>query len=663
MTGERTALGLALCSVFWAVTASADELSVAREALRDGLWDVARTHAEKETVQTNEAKLVILESLAGAGRWNEIRARLDAWRTVKGDGFDYYRAIVAGDRAAAAKILEKGGSPEGLIEARLYEADSLAKAGERTKAEEVWRKVASATNLGERALATVGINLKDKALLQRAYETVADARIRRRVALNLGCVMLKDAATAAEGKKMIRSVVKDSPDAEGAREAFLAMADAEISAEKWKTAYDILCETVEIWPDAAKLGQVNEQLGWTLLKLGKREDALASFVLAEECAADYDAKAVAILKQGDVLSEMGRDEEAMARYRTVLGKFPKSIVAQPLQRMVEVRERENRARALYKAYDFDAASKLFAAVGRADSDRKPRMDFYQVLCLYGQGLDDEACRRAGELAESCPDPIVRSQVRLWLAKFEFNRRNWKRAVAHFRSVADATEGEAAAEALLWAARAAFADNDFTQAIQLTTRLIDRHADSPLKSQALLVQGETLMEQSRFDEAVLILERVILADDTRADDRARAQMLKADALFALGADNSARYSAALEAYNALLFGGNLSPSGTLVVSFKIARVLEKLKRLDEAIDRYYVHVVLAYRTGRARHERYDEEARAVFSRAAFRLADEYESRGKDFQAVAVLRLVADSDVPAAVEADKRIHRITTKGRFL
>ena len=61
--------------------------------------------------------------------------------------------------------------------------------------------------------------------------------------------------------------------------------------------------------------------------------------------------------------------------------------------------------------------------------------------------------------------------------------------------------------------------------------------------------------------------------------------------------------------------------------------------------------------------FTDEARAAFSRASFWLADEHENRGRDRQAVNILRLVAESDVPAAVEAAKRIGRIENKGRVL
>ena len=87
---------------------------------------------------------------------------------------------------------------------------------------------------------------------------------------------------------------------------------------------------------------------------------------------------------------------------------------------------------------------------------------------------------------------------------------------------------------------------------------------------------------------------------------------------MGADNPARYTAALEAYRAMLFGSALTPSAKPVVSFKIGRALEKLKRIDEAMDQYYTQVVLAYRRERLGHVRLDDDARAVFSKAAFRL---------------------------------------------
>jgi tetratricopeptide (TPR) repeat protein len=269
-----------------------------------------------------------------------------------------------------------------------------------------------------------------------------------------------------------------------------------------------------------------------------------------------------------------------------------------------------------------------------------------------------------KVAKNSQDELVRAEATLWAAKFLYNRGEWKESRRLFNEYADMNiKGLRVPEAMMWAARSAFADNDFQRAIETVTAMAERYPSHPLTVLALIVQGEALIELARFDEAVLVLERAALSEGASMQERVRARLLKADALFATGADNAARYTAALETYRAVCFDAKITASGRISVSFKIAKVLERLKRTEEAIDQYYTQVVLAYRDARRKGELLDDDARAAFSRAAFRLADEYESRGKDYQAIHVLELVSNSDVPAASEAAKRIERISMKGGFL
>lgn len=656
-------VGCLLSSAFAASgSAALDEIAVAKAALRDGLWDVARAHAG--VVDSAEAKLIVLESLAGEKKWTEIAERLKGWKGQQGDGFDYYRAVVRGDHAGALAILKRVGSAEGLIEVRLHEAEALAAGGDRPAATAIWREIAATTNLSERVLALVGANLMEEPLLRRAYAEVRTPGLRRRTGLRLGMVLLRDQKTSAEGETLIRSIVKDAPDAEGAMDAYIAVADAKVADGQWKDAMETYRETVEIWPMAARLFAVQEGRGWAMLKLGRREEALEAFRLAGELATDDAARATVLLKEGDILSEMGQVEKAMEKYRAVTEKYPKTTVAVQLKTVLKLREMEAEGRRLYGEFRFAEAMKAFDRVAEADSARRQRMSFFKVLCLYGEGRDDDAESAARELVASCADLVVRAEATMWLAKFLFNRREWKESGQMFAAYAETAEVAAsAAEALLWAARAALAESDCGLAIQLSTRLVERYPDSTFKAGALLVQGESLVEQARFDEAVLVFERALAADGVSPADRQRAQVLKADALFAMGADNPVRYQAALDAYQAVRFGGDLPASGRIVLAFKIARTLEKLKRVDEAVDQYYARVVLAYREERLRNGRLNDEARAAFSRAGLRLADEFESRGKNRQAMNVLALLADSDVPAAEEARKRMDKISNSGRFL
>lgn len=659
------ALGLSL-GVAMAVAlsaAAADELSIAREALRDGLWEIARTHAGTNTAE--EARLVVLESLAGEGKWDELGKRLAGWKDAKGDGFDYYRAVIKGDHAGAMAILKRVGSSEGLIEAQLFEAETLAKDGKHDQANAIWREVVSMTNVGMRVFALASANLMDAELLRRAYAGVEDLALRRMTGLRLGMALLRKPETAAEGMALIRSIVKDSPDVRGSREAFLAMADNEIAAGRWKAAADIYHEAIETWPDVAKTASVQEGRGWVLCQLGRKDEALEAFRLAGSFAKDDEGRAVALAKEGDVLQDLGRSDEAMLCYRKVLEKYPAARVSKDLKPVVRLRELEAKGRNLYREFKFAEARAAFEEVGKGDPARQERMSFFSALCLYGEGRDDEAETEVRRLVKDGTDPAIRLEAMSWLAKFLYNRREWKEAGRLFAESAARRQDdpERAAEALLWAARAAFSDGNPNLAIQLSTGIAERYPDAKVKFQALMVQGESLIELARFDEAVLVFDRIVVSEEVQQDDRVRARMLRADALYAMGADNPSRYAAALEAYRDVRFSGNLSASERLLVSFRIARSLDKLKRTDEAMDQYYTQVVLAYREGRSAGGRFTDEARAAFSKSAFRLADEYESRGQDRQTISVLELVAESDVPAADEAVRRIARMKNKGRFL
>ncbi len=682
-----------------ALTVQAGELDIAREALRDGLWDVARTHAAR--LEGDDAKLLILESYCREARWEEARRALEAW-AVEAPAFAYYRALVLfetgrGDEAAALlaasdfpggthaalaarlkarialangkpsdalRILEETGLAETDLESRMMAAGILAASGDATGAERLWRAAAADSNATERVFVTAAVNLADTNLLREAYARSRDAKLRRSAGLRLGRRLIEDGNTFDEGAALIRAIAKDAPDADGAREAFVAFADALLRAQRHREASDAFHQALETWPALALDAAVQEGRGWALRMLGKSEDAMEAFARAEETATNDTGRATAILEQGDVLSEIGRGEEALAKYRLVLDRYPQTPAGEKLKVIVRLRELEAKGRDLYRNYDFAEAQKIFAQVAEKDPSRKPRMDYYAVLCLYGQGLDREAHERATALAGEDADPAIRAEATLWLAKFAFNRRRWKDSSRLFSAYADMRpKSPEAPSALTWAARAAFADNDFEGAIQTVSRLAERYPDSPEKSRGYLVQGEALIELARFDEAVLVLDRTIAAPGTPPEERIRAQILRADALFAMGADNPVRYREALAGYQSLRLSEKLSPSLKIAVAFKSGRTLEKLKRLDEAIDQYYASVVLAYREGRMKGVRFDDEARAAFARAAFRLADEYESRGKDFQAMHILELVVASDVPASDEAEKRIDRIQTKGKFL
>lgn len=638
----------------------ADELEVASEALRDGLWQVARRHATPATNDT--ARLVVLESWASEGRWDEVRKFLSECADSKGAAFDYYRSAAEGDRLQAMAALKSGGDSRGVADAMMLEAGMKADIGDRAGAEAIWREVVARTNVGERAFAVAAANLGDTKRLREAFARVGQPSLRRFVGLRLGMTLTSAVDTREEGMALVRRLVKESPDDKWARPAFVSMAEAFACEGRWQEAAAVYAETLEIWPEAAKSAAIQEGRGWALLNLSKYQAAIEAFAVAENAAVDAEDKARAAVKIGDALLRMNRPDEAMTKYRQLLGAYPRVSFAEALATVLRVRELEERGRREYAEFRYDEAGRCFAEVAGLDASRRRKMEYFGMLCDYGRGFDDSAVAKARKLAECDDDDEVRADARLWLAKALYNRGEWKESGELFAAYVEMRpQSPSAVSALLWRARAALALNDFALVIQTVTRLVGEYPGSDAIDAALLLQGEALVEQTRFDEAVLVLERVIIDPKATAAERIRAQLLKADALFATGADDQSRYQLALDAYNAVRQGGDIDGSERLTLSFKIARTLEKLRRFDEAEDQYYTQVITAYRTGRLRGERFDDEATAAFSRAAFHLADGFEGRGRALQAVGVLRLVAESDAPAADEARRRILRIENEGR--
>lgn len=695
---KKTAIVLLFAA---AVAARADDLSVAREALRDGLVETARMRAGRAA--GDEARLVVAESYASEGRWNDVLKSLDEWGDATGEAFVYYRALAlaktgksrdalkvldgfdfqdgayaarvplvrawlameSGDKAGALKISKTANFAGGGIDSKMAAAAIFDANGDRPAAEALWREVVASTNAPEEVLSAAARNLGDEASLRRAYAAVSTPGLRSAVGLRLGLALIGSEETFAEGEALIRKTAKDAPSADGAREAFASLADAYLSNGRYKEAADAYREALEAWPEAAKDLAVHEGLGWALRGLGRYSEALEAFVRAEEAATNDVDCATAILEQGDVLSEASRGDEAMAKYRLVLEKYPSTPSGEKLKTVVELREKEALGRELYRSFRFSEAQEIFADIAKRDPSRKPRMDYLEMLCLYGQVKDSEASRKAKDLAAGSPDPAIRAEATLWLAKFFYNARQWPDSCELFTTYATnmVPSSAQAPSALLWASRAAFAGNDFQKCVDIVAKLAKDYPDSKEKTAARLVQGEALVEMSRLDEAILVLDGV--ASDTKATavDRARAKMLKADALFVLGADNSARYREALSGYRSLQLGESLPDETNLELSFKIARTLEKLGRMDEAMDQYYGEVVCAYRDIRASGKTLGDPARATFAKAAFRLADELESRGGFSKAERILTLVTRSDVgPAAKEAHRRLERIKRKGRF-
>ena len=320
-----------------------------------------------------------------------------------------------------------------------------------------------------------------------------------------------------------------------------------------------------------------------------------------------------------------------------------------------------RGRACYHDYRFKDAAADFETVAMRVPERADEMRFLRALCLYGAGRDLDAKAEAAALMASTSNAELRADLMLWCAKYDFNKGEYSDARTGFETYASLRAGTpSAAEALLWAARCSSSLTEYSKAVELATRAANSAGnDRALFVEALIVQGEAVMEQGRYAEAVQVFDRALSQLET-GPNAVRAAMLKADALYAMGAGNLSRYEEAIVAYRALLEGSSLTHDQQIEAAFKIGRALEKLRRTREAMDQYYRNVVLAYSAGLAKGLLYGAPAQTFFARAAFSHADYDMAAGDVDQAVQMLKKVVAADVPAAEEARRRLADVQKGG---
>lgn len=402
-----------------------------------------------------------------------------------------------------------------------------------------------------------------------------------------------------------------------------------------------------------------------LLRSGEKADALALY--REISGEGGDLAVESGLRAASIASALGRYEEAVEIYTGILNAHK-----EPFDEQMRVRSLEGRGRSYYNSLRFREARADFDAVAKLRPARVAEMKFFNALCSFGEGRGDEAEKEVRELLSNTPDTPLRNDLSMWLAQYCALKRENKTAMAMFETCSTnrfAPPGRRI-EALVRAARCATAAADYSAVLDFARRAATNATavaaaksatpETPWVAEAMVQQGEALMELGRADEAVLVFERAskIPAERTLLN---RVAVQRADCLMAMGADDDRRYNQALDAYRAVLLEEDISASMRLETSFKIGRTLEKLRRGDEAMDQYFANVVVAYHDAThpadgGRIQYFDGSARAFLARAVFILADHYEGRGELDQAIRVLGHLENAALPSSDEARRRIARL-------
>ena len=584
----------------------------------------------------DDSRLTVAEALCRTGRPDEARALLETLASTASrreirarSGFllgfsemDSPSSYTAGVARVRAILRANPGDRQSEAAAKVF-ADRLLKAGDAASAEDEYRRYLEAFpsaamdfDVIERrgqALLSLGRNSEAAGAFARAEQAAEDPADRSRLAYLQASAHLAAGNISDAAANFGRSASYGGP---GRDRSLFAQADA-----------------LERGGDAARASGIYTELSGRAGVWGDKAN----------------------LRLISIVARNGQLGEAIERYTKVL-ESPGALSADDVTEAYL-----GRGRACYRDYRFKEASDDFATVASRRPALADGMRFLMALCLYGAGRDAEAKEAAVAIMDSTEDAALRADLMLWCAKYSFNRGEYKDAQSYFSGYASSCAGTApAADALLWAARCASAQMESPKAVELATRAANAaQSDKTLFSEALLVQGEAIMELGRYPEAAQIFDRLASVGGESPVTQ-KAAMLKADALYAMGAGDMGRYEDAIAAYRAIADGGALLPDRRIETSFKIGRALEKLRRTKDAMDQYYRNVVLAYSEETSKGVLLGAPARTFFSRAAFSLADYYAAAGDTLAVRKMLERVIASDVPAANEARRRLDELNANG---
>jgi TolA-binding protein len=649
------------------------------------------------------------KALVGAARYSEARAvleRLDPKRhepslvrdgrfwlggALKGEG-TAEKAVevflsVAGDEAAPAELRARAYRAVAEVEEhrrRLSEAVVALRTGMEL-AGDTSVALGVRYNLG-RLLLQQGRHDEAVPLLKAAITADPGSETSRHAQLTLGNALLQGGrhAEAAEEFQYYLETYTDRPGqadaASGRGSALFAQGRLAESAMAFEKAFGLYSNDVKRAQSLFRQGDAY---------LGNSQHGLAAEAYAKVVDLFPDSKlaAGALYQRGESLARSGNEAEAEALFRSLTESHPDHAVAEEaMHRLAGLKEDTEawqeaidiydgamttysnglfyaealygRGSANFRLFRFALALADFERIGRQFSDSvvAERAAFKQAMCLHWIGRDGDAIAVCHAFAEARPDSELLPDVLYWLGKSTFNSGAYVAAEEHFATFQSKFDDHPLADdSLLWAGRAAARQNEYVRAIETLAKMFKLYPDSDKMAEGRFAQADAFVELANYSAAILLYDEII-NKYSESGLLGPAWGRKGDCQFTLGAEDPKRYQESIESYRVVANSPDASPDEVLQASYKIGRCLEKMDRIDEALEQYYAKVIVQYLRESEKGVWHNEAAKVWFTRAAFSTADILESREDWRGTVRILERVAKADVPAADEARERIGKI-------
>ncbi|MBP5510988.1 MAG: tetratricopeptide repeat protein [Kiritimatiellae bacterium] len=540
---------------------AAEEIAVAQDALRDKLYPVARTHAERvlETAApgSNEAKtalLVVLEALSGEQKYRETLARIDT-AVAKGQTIGpapavaYWRANAylnlneyakARDAAAAAT-----NAPSPYADALLR---TLARAergrGDLPAALAVYREADRSTNLLTRT-----DNALDWAqtLLESGDRKTACEVLDRQSEIGF------ESDSLSEGQLLRGRLFLEAGQAEQAGALFTRLS---MDGRARETArVQALLELSVIALDG---GKTNEAVAFARNAFGRAKEPatrrLAGFRLGDLLTASpatlkegaklikalvqeqpEDARSVqAQLKLADAFLQGGSPAEAAAEYKIFLETYPSSSL--------DTRVLLGRGQALLKLNQAAEAGLAFkrAAEHCADREQKNVCLMKQADALAMDGQFTEAAAVYQEVAAGQPPSPYAGEALFQSADALERAGKFQEAASGYAAVTNRFAGTAiAGDAMLRLAALQSSRGDYAGAVATYTAVLKAKGAEDAVHTAWMGRGKVHYKAFRFEQA---LQDFASFAELSMEQKDEARFLMTLCLYGMGRDTAAKKAA-------------------------------------------------------------------------------------------------------------------------
>ncbi len=364
---------------------------------------------------------------------------------------------------------------------------------------------------------------------------------------------------------------------------------------------------------------------------------------------------IAILQQ-----EAGQFSPALGSFTSYLSEYPEGEYA--VDAMVD------KGISAYRNNYYKIALAQFEQVMES-SPQHPRAEQAISLrgwMLYLMGRDEEARKVGDAFLTSFPDSEYEPHVRLWLAGMSFNRGQYEQAEAEFTTLAQKAEAvEVRIQAQYYAGRAALARKAYTNALEHFNAALDLAGENGEETlamdyvqESLFYKGDAQTELDRFDEAIVTFNRFI-TQYPESYLRYAAVGRRGDCQFTLGESNQERYLEALDSYRQVTEANSVRADVQLQAQYKLGRTQMALEREEEAF-RTYQQVMDRYLKEK---DRMGSDAGIWFVRAVTDAAQAREDREEFREAVRIYSFLAETSLPQADEAKRRMRELRETHQLL